>query len=169
MAPTVSPATVLAEIQKIIDQDFPGEHAPQMKAFYSRLIAETTRREKTKDDPARNTVALLGDKWSTLVLLALRAGSTRYTTLQRLVSTLSHIGGEVGISERMLTLTLRRLERDGFVDRQSWPTVPPSVEYQLSALGIALHEQIMRLIMWAEANANEILAARERYDASSAG
>ena len=98
----------------------------------------------------------VGDKWSILVIDQLGEEPQRFSQLRR------NIGG---ISQRMLTLSLRALERDGVVTRTVFPTVPPSVEYALTALGRTLLESVCGLASWARDNREKIQAARERFDA----
>jgi DNA-binding HxlR family transcriptional regulator len=98
----------------------------------------------------------LGDKWSVLVIMRLRNGPQRFSDLKRSV---------VGISQRMLTLTLRALERDGLVSRTVYPTVPPSVEYALTELGESFSEPIEAMGGWVFRNHDKIQAARTDFDA----
>lgn len=109
--------------------------------------------------PVRNVLDRVGDKWSMLILIALAAGPSRFSALAR---------GVPDISKRMLTQTLRDLERDGFVARRVFPTKPPSVEYRLTALGIALLDPLARLVRWAEASHPAIQEARACFDAGTA-
>lgn len=102
----------------------------------------------------RDTFALLGDKWSLLIVRILAEGTFRFSELHRIV---------VGISQRMLTLTLRTLERDGLVRRTIYPEVPPRVEYALTPLGRTLIEPVSALSAWALAHSAEI----EHHRASS--
>lgn len=102
----------------------------------------------------RDTFALLGDKWSLLIVRILAEGTFRFSELHRIV---------VGISQRMLTLTLRNLERDGLVRRTIYPEVPPRVEYELTPLGRTLIEPVSALSAWALAHSDEI----EHHRASS--
>jgi DNA-binding HxlR family transcriptional regulator len=97
----------------------------------------------------------VGDKWSVQVVVQLGEGPKRFNELRRIVS---------GISQRMLTLTLRGLERDGLVTRTVYPTVPPKVEYQLTGLGCSLLKTVRALGTWAIENRDEILEARRRFD-----
>jgi DNA-binding HxlR family transcriptional regulator len=97
----------------------------------------------------------VGDKWSVQVVVQLGEGSKRFNELRRSVS---------GISQRMLTLTLRGLERDGLVTRTVYPTIPPRVDYQLTGLGCSLLKTVRGLGEWAIANRDEILDARQRFD-----
>ena len=104
---------------------------------------------------AREILARVGDKWSVYVVAMLADGPRRFSALKRSVD---------GISQRMLTLTLRGLERDGLVTRTVHPTVPPSVEYALTALGRTLIAPVMALVAWAEKNQGRIQQARARFD-----
>lgn len=101
-------------------------------------------------------LARVGDKWSVLIVRALGPGPRRFNDLKR------DIGG---ISQRMLSLTLRGLERDGLVSRSVFPTVPPRVDYELTALGHSLWEPVEALGAWAQRHHPEIAAAQRRYDA----
>ena len=109
--------------------------------------------------PVRDVIDHLGDKWSTLLLIALANGPLRFGALRRAVP---------DISQRMLTQTLRDLQRDGLIGRQVFPTKPPSVEYSLSPLGISLLEPLAQLVGWAERNHDRIRAARALFDAEAA-
>ncbi|MDP8917762.1 MAG: helix-turn-helix transcriptional regulator [Pseudomonadota bacterium] len=102
----------------------------------------------------------VGDKWSVQVVVQLGEGSRRFNELRRSVT---------GISQRMLTLTLRGLERDGLVTRTVYPTIPPRVDYQLTGLGCSLLKTVRGLGEWAIANRDEILEARQRFDEVDAG
>ncbi len=106
----------------------------------------------------REVLSRVGDKWSVLVIGLLGAGPRRFSDLRR---------GIEGISQRMLTLTLRGLERDGMVTRTVYPTQPPSVVYTLTTLGHTLLDPIKELAAWAEGNRLAIQEARARFDADS--
>ena len=97
----------------------------------------------------------VGDKWTVLVVEYLGRGPMRFTELKRAVG---------GISQKMLTITLRGLERDGFVTRTVFPTIPPRVDYELTDLGRELLKPVKALGEWARANTSRINAARERFD-----
>ncbi|GJD55188.1 winged helix-turn-helix transcriptional regulator [Methylobacterium dankookense] len=97
----------------------------------------------------------IGDKWSVLVIMRLRERSCRFSELKREVD---------GISQRMLTLTLRNLERDGLVSRTVTPSIPPRVDYELTALGHSLAEPVQALGAWAFQNMAQIEAAQAHYD-----
>ena len=102
-------------------------------------------------------LARVGDKWTVLVVTLLGDGSKRFNELRR---------GLGSISQRMLTLTLRSLERDGLVTRTVFPTIPPRVDYELTKLGHSLLEPVSRLGLWARQNRAAIQAARRRFDAA---
>jgi len=103
-------------------------------------------------------LARIGDKWSVLIVTRLGAEPRRFNELKR------EIGG---ISQRMLTLTLRGLERDGLVTRTVFPTIPPRVDYQLTPLGRSLLEPVKALGDWALRNIGKIDAARAKFDAAA--
>lgn len=102
----------------------------------------------------RETLSQLGDKWTLMVVLGLSAGPMRFNALNRAV---------VGISHRMLTVTLRKLERDGLVTRTLYPEVPPRTEYALTALGVSFIEPVMAVANWAVAAHPQIERNRRRF------
>ena len=106
----------------------------------------------------REVLNRVGDKWSVLIVALLGDGTKRFSELRRAIE---------GISQRMLTLTLKGLERDGLVTRTMYPTIPPRVEYGLTKLGRSLLVPITALGDWAAHNRERIQAARERYDAQN--
>jgi DNA-binding HxlR family transcriptional regulator len=105
-----------------------------------------------------DVLARVGDKWSVLVVTRLGAGPLRFNELRRSIG---------GISQRMLTLTLRGLERDGLVTRTVFPTIPPRVDYELTALGRDLLEPVSSLGDWAIRNQPKIARAREQFDSQA--
>lgn len=109
----------------------------------------------SKSCPSNGVLDLIAGKWSLLVVYALRRGPARYSELQRAVD---------GISQKMLTQTLRELERDGLVTRTVYPVVPPHTEYRLTGLGRSLQDIAYRMGQWAEQNMHEVLQARAEYD-----
>ncbi|MGX1672381.1 winged helix-turn-helix transcriptional regulator [Streptomyces sp. NPDC055400] len=108
-----------------------------------------------EDCEVRQILDRVADKWSLLVIALLEHRRLRFTQLRREID---------GISQRMLTVTLRQLERDGLVKRTVHPVVPPRVEYELTPLGGTLHETIRSLVTWTERHQGEIAAARAAYD-----
>ena len=105
---------------------------------------------------AQDTLARIGDKWSVMTIMQLAGGPLRFNELKRSVG---------GISQRMLTLTLRYLERDGLVTRTMFPTIPPRVEYELTDLGHSLRTPLMALGDWVAGNQGRVEAARRMFDA----
>jgi DNA-binding HxlR family transcriptional regulator len=101
----------------------------------------------------------IGDKWSVLVVETLGQGSLRFNELRRAIPS---------VSQRMLTLTLRNLERDGLVNRTVTPTIPPRVDYELTELGRSLQKPICGLVSWSMENVGTIHEAQERYDRDQA-
>ena len=107
--------------------------------------------------PVRSVLDRIGDKWTTLVVISLAQRSHRFSELHRAIP---------DISKRMLTQTLRDLERDGLVGRRVFPTKPPSVEYRLTELGESLLEPLTVLITWAEQSQAKVAMARAQFDAA---
>src|SRR5690349_23192063 len=100
-------------------------------------------------------LARIGDKWSVLIVSRLGARPMRFNELKRMIG---------GISQRMLTLTLRGLERDGLITRTVFPTIPPRVDYELTDLGRGLSKPVQALGQWAFENKQEIETARTKFD-----
>ncbi|MCX4742276.1 MULTISPECIES: winged helix-turn-helix transcriptional regulator [Streptomyces] len=105
--------------------------------------------------PVREVLDRVSGKWSVQILVAAAQGPIRFTELERSIE---------GISRRMLTLTLRNLERDGLVTRTVHPTVPPKVEYELTPVAEELHKTLQQLTDWAERNRVYVAEARAAYD-----
>ncbi|PPS68363.1 MULTISPECIES: winged helix-turn-helix transcriptional regulator [Streptomyces] len=112
-----------------------------------------------EDCQVRQILDRIADKWSLLVIALLENRRLRFTELRREID---------GVSQRMLTVTLRSLERDGLVKRTVHPVVPPRVEYELTSLGRTLHATIQSLVTWTEKHQEEIAAARTAYDSRAA-
>jgi DNA-binding HxlR family transcriptional regulator len=106
---------------------------------------------------AREILDRIGDKWSVYVIDALAAGTKRFSELRREVA---------GVSQRMLTVTLRALERDGLIVRRVYPVIPPRVEYSLTPLGRSLLTIVEALVAWSADHINDVEGARYRYDSS---
>jgi DNA-binding HxlR family transcriptional regulator len=115
--------------------------------------------------PSQRLLGRISDKWVTLILTALGSGpdcvgepgAMRYSELARTLA---------GVSPKMLTQTLRSLERDGLVARTATPTVPVTVSYELTELGLSLQQMVRGLKSWAEANMDEVFANRDAHDAA---
>jgi DNA-binding HxlR family transcriptional regulator len=108
--------------------------------------------------PLREVLDRVSGKWSIQLIVAIAAGPARFTELERAID---------GISRRMLTLTLRNLERDGLITRTVYPVVPPRVEYALTDMAQELHASLLSLTDWAERHRGAVAAARRAYDAAS--
>ncbi len=103
---------------------------------------------------SQQVLGLIANKWTTLVIYALAEGTKRYSELQR---------GIGGVSQKMLTQTLRSLERDGLVQRHMYPVVPPKVEYSLTPLGRTLIDPLRAICRWAEQHLHKLQAARASH------
>lgn len=120
----------------------------------------------TPDEDSANCKALgrildrIADKWTIMVVGVLSQGTMRFNALQRSIP---------GISHRMLTLTLRGLERDGLLTRTAYPTIPPRVDYELTEAGHSLREPLMTLGAWARARQSAIEAAQRDFDSRTPG
>lgn len=119
-------------------------------------VGQNTTNVLSKNCPSNSVLEMVAGKWQVLILYALRGGKRRYSELQHTVE---------GISQKMLTQTLRELERNGLVKRTSYPVVPPHTEYELTELGASLEDIIHRLGGWAQENIRAVLEARQAYDA----
>jgi DNA-binding HxlR family transcriptional regulator len=111
--------------------------------------------QSTECQTVSSVLARMDDKWSVPIIMLLGAGPRRFNEIKRLVK---------GISQRMLTLTLRGLERDGMVTRTVFPVIPPRVDYELTALGRSLLAPVEALGRWAQEHQFEIAAARRKFD-----
>ncbi len=119
-----------------------------------------------KDDPSRSVMAMLGDRWSPLILLVLETGAWRHADLRRVTSELA---SEPQISQRILTMKLRALERDGFVSRHATQEVPPKVTYSLTELGVQLVGQLRAMQGWLNKHRPAIIQARLSADSAEEG
>ncbi|MBV6820127.1 helix-turn-helix transcriptional regulator [Rahnella sp. PD12R] len=129
---------------KIIPSDIPAERLP---------LTEQIRRGEVLDPncPSREILRHITSRWGLLILLALSDKTLRFSELRRKVG---------GVSEKMLAQTLQSLEEDGFVDRRSFPVVPPHVEYSLTPLGIEVKDQVSGLANWLESNLHRVMKQR---------
>ncbi len=142
----------------------PQQFPEALRAHLSTLAQDMAAHGSAREAPVRAVMALLGDRWSTLIVLVLAGGRWRHAELRRALAQLS---AEQAISQRVLTLKLRALERDGFVARSISSDVPPRVTYWLTPLGTGLHGQARGLIDWVNAQARAIQAARQVFDGGS--
>jgi DNA-binding HxlR family transcriptional regulator len=139
------------------DKSFPIAQRDGLAA----LAREMGEHGVARNAPPRAVMALLGDRWTHLVLLVLVTGEFRHAELRRV---LSRISAEQAISQRVLTLKLRELERDGFVLRTVSSHIPPQVGYSMTELGEDLVRQSRQLLDWINRHAATIEAARADYD-----
>ena len=119
-----------------------------------------SNRDETACTAVSDVLSRVGDKWTVLVVELLSNGPMRFNELRRLIG---------NISQKMLTTTLRGLERDGLVTRTVYPTVPPRVDYELTDLGRELRAPVHALAGWARENIGRINAARKRFDTGGGG
>lgn len=132
----------------IIDNTAPADQK-KIKEFFQ--LAVSTQNQVC---PVRDIIARISDKWSILAILALGSfGTLRFNELKIKIQ---------GVSQRMLTVTLRNLEADGLLTRTMYPQIPPRVEYKLTALGLSLVQQYGIFTEWANANAEEIIRSRKK-------
>jgi DNA-binding HxlR family transcriptional regulator len=110
--------------------------------------------------PVRDVLDRIGDKWSVLILKNLEEGPRRFGALKRMIG---------DISQRMLTQTLRDLQRDGLIQRTVYPTVPPSVDYRLTRLGQSLMDPLEHLVQWSDRNHAKVRKARVAFDRRTPG
>lgn len=126
-----------------------------MSPTHTRLPDAIPKPDTGGCEATRLILDRVGDKWSLYIIATLSGGTRRFNELKREVD---------GISQRMLTLTLRGLERDGLVSRTVFPTIPPRVDYELTELGQTLLKPVMGLLKWAHDNQTVIENARQRFD-----
>jgi DNA-binding HxlR family transcriptional regulator len=122
---------------------------------HNQVTVQLPDRESEDCRAVSSVLARVGDKWSVLVIVLLGDGVKRFNEIKRMVG---------GISQRMLTLTLRGLERDGLVTRTVYPTIPPRVDYDLTELGRSLWQAVEPLGLWARGHVKDIHAARTKFD-----
>lgn len=136
----------------------PAASIGKARANVLRLSGPCERWDEQDADFIREILDLVGDKWSVLVIGALAGGDARYSDLDTAIS---------AISRRMLTLTLKRLERNGLIDRTAYPEVPPRVEYSLTSLGASLLSALEPLAAWSAEQHTEIRSHQDAYDMSA--
>ncbi len=126
----------------------------------TEVTVEASARARVEETcPMVEVLGRVSAKWNISILVAVSEGPVRFTELERAL---------VGISRRMLTLNLRNLERDGLVVRTVYPTVPPKVEYEATAMARELYGSLLALTSWAERHRADVTLARTRYDAAAA-
>ena len=133
---------------------------PTLTAAQRREAARAEYNAFLATCPSRQVLDRISDKWVTLILVALDSGTRRYSDLNRVIA---------GVSQKMLTQTLRTLERDGLVSRTLTPGVPARVDYALTPLGESFMPAVHAVKSWAEQHISEIEASRAAYDHRAAG
>ncbi len=128
-------------------------HSPRTSTH--RAITPPPFDPYAKACPTRQLLDRIGDRWTVLVLGTLEGGPLRYSSISRAIE---------GISQKMLTQTLRALERDGLINRIAFPEIPPHVEYELTPLGHSLREVVRSLEDWCMDNMSAVLSSREDFD-----
>ena len=128
---------------------------PAMRETMHAVMAEVGGKVDSRKCPVRDVLDHLGDKWSSLLMVALGTRPHRFGELKRAVP---------DISQRMLTQTLRDLQRDGLISRHVFPTQPPSVEYRLTPLGESMMPPLLGLMQWASTHHASIREARQAYE-----
>ena len=131
------------------------EDGTSLSPGHSEVTDRPRRSVDTQSCEIRDLLDRLADKWSLITVEMLGEGTLRFSELRRRID---------GISQRMLTLTLRRLERDGLVRRTVHPVVPPRVDYDLTPLGATLLDAIIPLVTWTREHRHEVASARAGYD-----
>lgn len=134
------------------------EEGTSKEPSHSCCTEDAFQWDTREDCEVRQILDRIGDKWSLLVIALLDNRKLRFTELKKTID---------GISQRMLTVTLRQLERDGLVLRTVYPVVPPRVDYELTPLGVTLHATIQSLVTWTETHQQEVATARADYDTRS--
>ncbi|MBR9652614.1 winged helix-turn-helix transcriptional regulator [Thalassovita aquimarina] len=128
-----------------------------MTPGYTEGTTAHSERDAAQCQCIKDVLSRVGDRWSVMIVIALDDGTMRFNELKRYL----------GITQRMLSLTLKELERDGLISRTYHPTIPPKVEYALTPLGKSFSEPVRVLGRWAIDNLANIDAARQRYDAAA--
>ena len=132
-----------------------GTTKPSIGDLKTRLAEARSQFGPLANCPVRDVIDIISGRWSSLLMLALAEHPHRFGELRRLVP---------DISQRMLTQTLHELQRDGYVNREVFPTKPPGVEYSLTELGRSMFEALNVLIQWADENHASVTAARRHFD-----
>lgn len=149
-------------MQQLLGEDIIKRLDADKLTSFRQLLVNAASTGRDVHDPGRTLMPLLGDRWNCLLLMLLNYGPLRFSVLQRMIDSIVTEGGS--ISRRMLSFSLRALEREGFVGRRVITTSPPNVEYALTEMGRELLAKLLPLVDWARANAAGIKAARQAFD-----
>lgn len=153
---TAAPLPDLSELKAALG-DAPDAVFDDLAALATRMQSDG----KDRESPVREIFGLLGDRWSTLILLVLARGRFGHAALKRTVSVLA---AEDAISQRVLTLKLKALERNGLVRRMATDDIPPRVDYELTPLGAELYTRVDAMIAWISSQSEQIQTARAEFD-----
>jgi DNA-binding HxlR family transcriptional regulator len=155
---------VWQRVTPILGKQYMSHASPELIAHFKRLVIGANIGGRDASGPVREVLALLGDRWSTLLLQLAHFGPLRYSTLQRIIAVLQ----DSGITRRMLSLKLRALERDGLVLRTVTASAPPRVEYQLTKMGEDLWVIAAHLVDWLQEHSTSIDSARAAFEQQEA-
>lgn len=155
-------SSLLPDVMAVLKEGRSPAELAAHEASLRQLLASMAATGHHRDVPVRTSLALAGDRWTTLIMEVLAAGAMRHSELRRVIDLVS---AEQEISQRVLTLKLRLLERDGLVLRQVGSGTTPRVDYALTARGREWHARVEALVRWAGEHTEAILASRCAYDA----
>ena len=147
--------TSSAVVKKALSRDMVPPEKPKAARAAKAARGNWPANPYAEDCPTRLVLDRIADKWTVLLLMTLAGGPMRFNALKRRIE---------GVSQKMLSQTLRQMERDGLVIRTVHPVIPPKVEYRLTDLGFTLAEAFCGVWMWAEKNIDRIEAARAAFD-----
>lgn len=160
--PDLALATLLVRVK--LDAGNDVERSARLLA----LAGEILKNDAAPDAPLRQLLVRLGDCWSPLLLFVLSTGRYRFRELRRTVDALSELSQDTKVSQRMLTLCLRTLERDGLIDRHVGPQRAATVDYGLTPMGSELMRIVETLVAWCVDSSERIRQARRTFDAQEA-
>lgn len=148
------------QVSAIVGTEFLSKIGVDNRASLQALIENASAFGRDSHGPVREIQTLVGDRWSALLLMILNHGALRFSVLQRITVVVDR----AGISRRMLSFTLRTLERNGLVIRHVLGTVPPNVEYSLTPLGHELSQRVMDFLAWLSSKSAEVEQARLSFE-----
>lgn len=155
-------ASLLQDVMAVLREGRTPAQLAAHEASLNGLLLSMSTTGHQRDGPVRTTLAMVGDRWTTLILEVLAPGPLRHSELKRVIDLIS---AEQEISQRVLTMKLRTLERDGLVLRHVGVGSAPRVDYALTPRGLALHLKIEAVVDWAASETTGILASRQAHDA----
>lgn len=153
---------VWAELLQSLNRE--SDQTKERQEGLHKMVCEMLDHGVNPRSPAVLILQHFGDRWSPFILCTLFSGTYRHRELQRVINVLQEMCGMNPVSQRMLTLKLRMLERDGLVTRKVWPKVPPRTDYALTVMGRSLTARLFDLLYWCDDHRTKIIAAQEDYD-----